>query len=265
MEIFLMNRLAEEEHARKMVEKVTAVHENARESKCRLQQYKARIVQSMMEESRELMRQALEEAEIMMRQKMELINQIKEMESGRALRQKMVDLTESSGCGLLCEMSIAELRERLQILKMEEVEEEENRRNEIFNNKQVKEQMLLETLETIARHRTELSKANACRYEEQRQRAERKKPKDENLLKMERMIEEKKAQRISDRDLAKRSTSSTRVQPSKLSNTSKEKFLDDENWDKAKTVSSTKLSGSKVCAKHPTTSSNGSRLTLLAI
>lgn len=44
-----------------MVEKVTAVHENARESKCRLQQYKARIVQSMMEESRELMRQALEE------------------------------------------------------------------------------------------------------------------------------------------------------------------------------------------------------------
>lgn len=41
---------------------------------------------------------------------MELINQIKEMESGRALRQKMVDLTESSGCGLLCEMSIAEVR-----------------------------------------------------------------------------------------------------------------------------------------------------------
>lgn len=51
-----------------------------------------------------------DQAEIVMRQKMELINQIKDMESGRALRQqKMVDLTESSGCGLLCEMSIAEV------------------------------------------------------------------------------------------------------------------------------------------------------------
>lgn len=49
------------------------------------------------------------QAEIVMKQKMELINQIKEMELGRDLRQKMVDLTESSGCGLLCEMSIAEV------------------------------------------------------------------------------------------------------------------------------------------------------------
>lgn len=50
------------------------------------------------------------QAEIVMKQKMELINQIKEMESDRSIRQRLVDLTETSGCGLLCEMSIAEVR-----------------------------------------------------------------------------------------------------------------------------------------------------------
>lgn len=37
------------------------MHENAREAKTKLQQYKAKVVQEMVEESRELMRQALEE------------------------------------------------------------------------------------------------------------------------------------------------------------------------------------------------------------
>lgn len=42
---------------------MTSMHENAREAKTRLQQYKAKIVQEMVEESKELMRQALEEVE----------------------------------------------------------------------------------------------------------------------------------------------------------------------------------------------------------
>lgn len=45
-----------------------------------------------------------------MRQKMELIQEIRAMEATSAARQpKTVDLTETAGYGLLCEMSIAEV------------------------------------------------------------------------------------------------------------------------------------------------------------
>ena len=44
-----------------------------------------------------------------MRRRMELIHQIRAMEAVPVIRQKFVDLTETSGAGLLSEMSIAEV------------------------------------------------------------------------------------------------------------------------------------------------------------
>ena len=44
-----------------------------------------------------------------MRRRMELIHQIRAMEAVPVNRQKFVDLTETSGAGLLSEMSIAEV------------------------------------------------------------------------------------------------------------------------------------------------------------
>jgi len=55
------------------------------------------------------MRRAIEEAEIEMRRRMELIHQIRAMEAVPVIRQKFVDLTATSGHGLLSEMSIAEV------------------------------------------------------------------------------------------------------------------------------------------------------------
>ncbi len=46
-----------------------------------------------------------------MRKKTELIQQIRAMESVPVIRHKFVDITESSGHGLLLEMSIAEVSE----------------------------------------------------------------------------------------------------------------------------------------------------------
>ena len=66
-------------------------------------------VQEVAQESRDLMRQALEEAEQEMRQKMELIRQIRAMEATPVIRFKLVDLAEKAGHGLLSEMSIAEV------------------------------------------------------------------------------------------------------------------------------------------------------------
>lgn len=49
------------------------------------------------------------QAEEEMRRRMELIHQIRAMEAVPIIRQKFVDLTATSGHGLLSEMSIAEV------------------------------------------------------------------------------------------------------------------------------------------------------------
>ena len=44
-----------------------------------------------------------------MKQKLELINEIRAMQSNPVARQKLVDLSEVAGYGFLCEMSIIEV------------------------------------------------------------------------------------------------------------------------------------------------------------
>ena len=50
-----------------------------------------------------------------MKQKVELIQQIRAMESVPVIRKKFVDLTETSGQGLLAEMSVIEVHKTLLI------------------------------------------------------------------------------------------------------------------------------------------------------
>ena len=79
------------------------------------------------------------QAEEEMKKKLELINQIKAAEAAPLPRHhKQVDLTQTSGMRLLSEMSVAELRERLSLIKIERKEMEEKKRDEILENKQVR-------------------------------------------------------------------------------------------------------------------------------
>lgn len=68
---------------------------------------------------------------------------------------------QTGGHELLCEMSLAELRERLARLKDKEQQEQEKRRQMIFEEKQRKEQLLLEQLDIIAAQRTAARLATA--------------------------------------------------------------------------------------------------------
>lgn len=56
------------------------------------------------------------QAEEEMRRRMELIHQIRAMEAVPIIRQKFVDLTATSGHGLLSEMSIAEVSQKVYLL-----------------------------------------------------------------------------------------------------------------------------------------------------
>ncbi|XP_064599674.1 cilia- and flagella-associated protein 99-like [Liolophura sinensis] len=206
MQEYLEQRFKEEQEMRQLVEDTMMGHKNAKEAKKKLQEYKQKIVQEVNEESKELMKQALEEAEEEMRRKMELIHQIRAMEAVPIIRQKFVDLTESSGAGFLGEMSIVELRERLALLKTANEEEEEMRRDEILAAKQAKNQNLMDTLEMISKHRVEKCKAASEKLEEKKRANTQPsvpKVKDDKLLELQKRLEEKKAERRKEQEKSK--------------------------------------------------------------
>lgn len=70
---------------------------------------------------------------------------------------------QTAGHDLLGEMSLAELKERLAILKEAEQHEQQWRRERILEEKQNKEQLLLEQLDAIEVHRKVLAQAAASR------------------------------------------------------------------------------------------------------
>ncbi|XP_046574848.1 cilia- and flagella-associated protein 99-like [Haliotis rubra] len=204
MKEFLEKKFREEQMMKQLVEDTMQGHRNAKDAKKKLQEYKQKIVQEVTEESRELMQKALEKAEIEMRRKMELIHQIRAMEAVPAVRQKFVDLTSTAGMGLLSEMSIAELQERLSLMKTSQKEEEEQRRDDILASKQAKDQLLLDTLETISKHRTEQTRAAALKYEERKKtRGVKVEIQDEKLTELQRRLEEKKSERLREQENAK--------------------------------------------------------------
>ena len=87
---------------------------------------------------------------------MELIQQIKAAESIPIDRTKMVDLTSNAGHALLSEMSIAELKERLEIAKQNNERETKQIHDEIIKNKVQRGQMLVEKLHFINKYRNSL-------------------------------------------------------------------------------------------------------------
>lgn len=60
-------------------------------------------------------------------------------------------------------MSLAELKERLALLKEAQHLEQQDRREQILEDKQSKKQLLQEQLEAIELHRTALARASAIR------------------------------------------------------------------------------------------------------
>jgi hypothetical protein len=136
MQAYFAEREEERRELRRLVE-AAAGQNAAKEARAQLQAMKKSIVEAVSEESRALMARALEEAEEEMRCKAELIRQIRAMERVRVPRTKLVDLTQTGGQGLLVEMSVAELRERLSLLRVAEAQEEEGRRRDITTLKQV--------------------------------------------------------------------------------------------------------------------------------
>ncbi|KAF1409766.1 Cilia- and flagella-associated protein 99, partial [Spheniscus magellanicus] len=197
MHRYAEKRLQEQKEMRDLVEQVVEGHKNAKQAKIKLQKYKQRIVQEVCEENRELLRQALEEEEEKLRKRYELIQQIRAIESLPSVRHKFVDLTETGGHGLICEMSIVELRERLALLREAQKAAEEEKRDQIIHEKQAKEQLLLDKLDQISLFRAQLGRAAALKQEEKKGKSQsgERPMKDERILNLQEKIVEKTMER----------------------------------------------------------------------
>ncbi|XP_064305059.1 cilia- and flagella-associated protein 99 [Phalacrocorax carbo] len=218
-------RLQEQKEMRELVEQVVEGHKNAKQAKIKLQKYKQQIVQEVCEENRELLRQALEEEEEKLRKRYELIQQIRAIESLPSLRHKFVDLTETGGHGLICEMSIVELRERLALLREAQKAAEEEKRDQIIHEKQAKEQLLLDKLDQISLFRAELGRAAALKQEEKKRKPQsgERPMKDERILNLQKKIVEKKTERKKQAGLLK-------IIPQKTSIASRKDSLQWNHW-----------------------------------
>ena len=95
--------------------------------------------------------------EIDMKKKLELIQQIKATDSIPINKTKLVDLTSDSGHRLLSEMSIIELKERLELSKRTKDDLNREKHDEIVKKKTQKDLLLVDKLQYINKYRNENS------------------------------------------------------------------------------------------------------------
>ncbi|CAF1038601.1 unnamed protein product [Adineta ricciae] len=196
VEEHVKEKVKEEQRMKQLIDDVVAGRENAKLAQQKLQQYKADFVKQYKEDTKQMMKQALEEAEAEMRQRAELIQQIRALESVPIDRWKPVDLTTVAGHGVHDEMSIAELRERLELVKLEREKERESRRDQIVKDKQVKEQMITTSVQNIVKYRNELS-AQTAKKKQRQVSAPSRVEQNPELERLKQDIENKKYQRLS--------------------------------------------------------------------
>ncbi|XP_072371784.1 cilia- and flagella-associated protein 99 isoform X1 [Scyliorhinus torazame] len=157
----------EEKEAKELVERVVKGRHNTKQQRLKLQQDKQKMAKELNKETEEMLQQALEKTHEEFRKKSELTREIRALQMAPMFKHKLLDLTKPAGHNLLNEMSIIELRERLGLLKEAQIKAEEDKRDRILNEKQAKEQLLLDKLEQISLHREALSKKAVLRHREE--------------------------------------------------------------------------------------------------
>ncbi|KAM5159096.1 LOW QUALITY PROTEIN: cilia- and flagella-associated protein 99 [Callospermophilus lateralis] len=156
-------RLREAKSMKELVEQVTEAQKNVKVAQMKLVKGRRQIVQEVMEESREMLQRSAEAAREEQRRRCELISQLHALETQPTRKGKLVDLTQIPGYGVEGEMSVVELRERLALLREAQRREEEEKRDQIIQDKRAKSQELLNTLEQISLCRKAMGKTAAMR------------------------------------------------------------------------------------------------------
>nr|XP_042141744.1 cilia- and flagella-associated protein 99 isoform X4 [Peromyscus maniculatus bairdii]XP_042141745.1 cilia- and flagella-associated protein 99 isoform X4 [Peromyscus maniculatus bairdii] len=190
-------RLQEEKAMKELVGQIIEAQKNVKVAQMKLVKGRQQIVQEVIEESRELLQRSMEAAKEEQRRRCELTAQLRALETQPTRKGKLVDLTQIPGYGLEGEMSVVELRERLALLKETQKREQEEKRDQIIQDKRVKSQKLQNTMEQISLCRTAMGRTAALRWEKKKAQAGSlgTPSQDERVLELQRRMEERVAER----------------------------------------------------------------------
>ncbi|XP_067885326.1 cilia- and flagella-associated protein 99 isoform X2 [Heterodontus francisci] len=195
MQKYTEKQLQEEKEAKELVERVIKKRCNTKQQKLKLQEEKQKIAKEMNKETEEMLQQSLQKTNAEIRKKSELIREIRAMQMAPSFKHKLLDLAKPAGHNLLNEMSIVELRERLGLLKEAQIKAEEDKRDQILNEKQAKEQFLLDKLQQLSLHREALSKKAVLRQREkelQKLKSSKLVINNQQLAELQKKLEEKR-------------------------------------------------------------------------
>ncbi|KAL4453394.1 hypothetical protein ABPG74_017601 [Tetrahymena malaccensis] len=199
----------EVQEKQKLIDGVLATRENAGIEMQKIKEQKKVIHDESKKEREVLLQKKKEEDEIERKKKEDLIRQIREAEKQPKVRTKGYDPTETMGYGLLEEMSIVQLRERLvQVKKQREIEREQTRQ-ENMKTKDSKLNSLQQKVEAIKQNREQLSKQKQQEREEKKKKLaeeEQKKQqiREEQLLEVhQKVVDKKRAKKKEEDRLAK--------------------------------------------------------------
>jgi len=193
---YLLAQLRDEEETREKVLTIQESHQQAKIAQTKLQDVKRKLVQEVHAESKMLMQIAVEEAEKEMERKMRLIQEIRAFDRTPISTQKFVDLTATAGFGFLCEMSIAELRERIVLIKEESEKELEDKRGDILAEKVTYKKMIENKLDAISHHREMISKESEVKSKEKEKMKSPPQIKSDEIDSLQKKLEEKRAERL---------------------------------------------------------------------
>ncbi|XP_029981893.1 cilia- and flagella-associated protein 99 [Sphaeramia orbicularis] len=232
MRRYAEKRLKEEKEMRDLVQQVAEGHKNSKFAKEKIQALKRSIVKEVSEQSQELLRQALEEAQAELSRRFEIIREIHALESVPHIRHKYFDDTETAGHELLGEMSLAELRERLGLLKEAQQMEQQEKWEHIQEEKHNKEQLLLQQLDTINLHRKALAQAAASRKEERKAKLASLQTvtQDETVLALQKKLEEKQQERQRLKQIRNNKATTSEQTHTVESRTHSKKSSEEESW-----------------------------------
>ena len=166
---------------RELVKEINKEKENIPLIKEKQKQQNKEVYKNRIAEYNELNLIAQEERRIEKQRRDDLIRQIRELEKLPIERTKGFDPTETPGYGLLEEMSLVELKERLELQKKLHADEINSKREENKLKIEEKADILYEKANLIAEHRDKLRNQKEV---ERKQRKEAQKAKEELMRKL---------------------------------------------------------------------------------
>jgi hypothetical protein len=151
--VAIESRRTDQVSKQRLVNEIQALKQNIKEARQSVVLSNTKKAEAVVKEKMHLFKEKKQEAQEELDRKKDLIQQIRSLENSQTTVIKVVDKTATEGYGLLNEMSILELQERLLTTRLRQTETRELKRNEILESKNNRMTSIARKLEEIERER----------------------------------------------------------------------------------------------------------------